>query len=83
MSGLFIRPCRVNRNYTSRFHIQWHQLKILREMFFEAKVPNSVGIAHYKNGATPLRTKDINTKHQHFQMRYITLNRLKPSKVIS
>ena len=32
-----------------------------------------MGIAQYENAATPLRTKGINTTHQHFQMRYIPL----------
>ena len=32
-----------------------------------------MGIAQYKNAATALRTIGINTTHQHFQMRYITL----------
>ena len=30
-----------------------------------------MGIAQYKNAATPLRTRGINTTHQNFQMRYI------------
>ena len=39
-----------------------------------------MGIAQYKNRATLLRTEDINTKHQLFQMRYITLFNLKGLK---
>ena len=39
-----------------------------------------MGIAQYKNAATPLRTRDINNTHQHFQMRYITLIYLKRLK---
>ena len=30
-----------------------------------------MGIAQYRSAAKPLRTKGINTTHQHFQMRYI------------
>ena len=36
--------------------------------------------AHYKNTATPLRTRGIYTTHQHFQMRCITLIYLKGFK---
>ena len=36
-----------------------------------------MGIARYRNVATPLSTKGINTTHQHFQMRYVTLFQLK------
>ena len=34
-------------------------------------------IAQYENVTTPLRTKGINTTHQQFQMRYVTLFQLK------
>ena len=39
-----------------------------------------MGVGQYQNAATPLRTKGINTTHQHFQMRYITLIYLKGLK---
>ena len=39
-----------------------------------------MGIMKYKNAAMPLSTSDINTTHQHFQMRYITLLLLKVLK---
>ena len=39
-----------------------------------------MGIAQYKDDATLLKTKGINTTHQHFQMRYITLIYLKGLK---
>ena len=39
-----------------------------------------MGIAQYKNVATPLRTTGINTTHQLFQMMYITLFQLKRLK---
>ena len=39
-----------------------------------------IGIAQYENAATPLATKGIDTTHQHFQMRYITLIYLKGLK---
>ena len=32
-----------------------------------------MGIAQYKNAATPLATIVIDTTQQHFQMRYVTL----------
>ena len=32
-----------------------------------------MGIAQYENVVTPLKTRDINTIQQHFQMRYIAL----------
>ena len=34
------------------------------------KCQSWIGIEQYKNAATPLMTKDINTTHQHFQMWY-------------
>ena len=37
-------------------------------------------IAQYKSAATPLKTRGIDTTHQHFQMRYITLIYLKGLK---
>ena len=37
-------------------------------------------IEQYKNAAKPLITRGINTTHQHFQMRYITLLYLKQLK---
>ena len=39
-----------------------------------------MGILKYENAATPLSTSGINTTHQHFQMRYITLLQLKGLK---
>ena len=39
-----------------------------------------MGIVQYKNAATPLITRGINTTHQHFQMRYVTLFLLKGLK---
>ena len=39
-----------------------------------------IGIAQYKNPATPLITRGINTTQQHFQMRFITLIYLKGLK---
>ena len=39
-----------------------------------------MGMTQYKNAATPLRTRGINTTHQYFQMRYISLIYLKGLK---
>ena len=39
-----------------------------------------MSIAEYKSAATQLKTKGIDTTHQHFQMRYITLIYLKGLK---
>ena len=41
--------------------------------FIKQKWQNQIGMAHYKNAATPLSILGINTTHQHFQMRYATL----------
>ena len=40
-----------------------------------------IGVAQYENAASLLSTSGINTKHQHFQMRYITLLYLKVLKI--
>ena len=47
--------------------------KVYKYCFMKQKCQLQTGIAHYKNAATPLRTRGIDTTHQHFQMRYITL----------
>ena len=39
-----------------------------------------MGIAQYKNAATPLTTRGIDTKYQHFQMRIVSLFELKRLK---
>ena len=39
-----------------------------------------IGIAQFKNAATPLTTRGIDTTQQHFQMRYVTLLQLKRLK---
>ena len=54
--------------------------KVYEYCFMKQKCQIQMGIAQYKNAATPLRTKAINTTHQHFQMRYITLIYLKGLK---
>ena len=47
--------------------------KVYKYSLKKQKCQIQTGIAHYKNVATPLRTRGINTTHQHFQMRYVTL----------
>ena len=49
-------------------------------LFMKQKCQIQMGVVQYKNAATPLRTKGINTTHKHFQMRYITLIYLKGLK---
>ena len=41
--------------------------------FMKQKCQIQMGIAQYKNTATTLKIKDMNTTHQHYQMRYMTL----------
>ena len=48
--------------------------------FMKQKYQVQMVIAQYKNAATPLITRGINTTHQHFQMRYVTLFQLKGLK---
>ena len=48
--------------------------------FMKQKCQIQMGIAQYKNIATPLTTRGSNTTHQHFQMRYVTLIYLKGLK---
>ena len=62
--------------------IQWWQLLLQQGPVYIAKVPNQMGVGQYKNAASPLRTRGINTTHQHFQMRYKTLIYLKGLKSI-
>ena len=51
-----------------------------KALFMKQKCQNQMGVGRYKNAATSLRTKGINTTYQHFQMRYITLIYLKGLK---
>ena len=51
-----------------------------KALFMKQKCQIQMGVGQYKNAATPLRTRGINTTHQHFQMRYITLIYLKGLK---
>ena len=46
-------------------------LKVYEYYSMKQKSQLQMGIAQFKNPATPLRTRGINTTHQHFQMRYI------------
>ena len=41
--------------------------------FMKQKCQIQMGTEQYKHAATPLRTRGINTTHQHSQMKYITL----------
>ena len=47
--------------------------KVYKYCFMKQKLQIQMGIAHYNNAATPSTTRGINTIHQHFQMRNITL----------
>ena len=49
------------------------QKKHYEHCFMKQKCQLQMGIAQYKNTATPLRTRVINTTLQHFQMKYVTL----------
>ena len=51
-----------------------------KALFMKQKCQIQMGVGQYKNAATPLRTRGINTTYQHFQMRYITLIYLKGLK---
>ena len=44
-----------------------------KSYFMKQKCQLQMGLMKYKNAAIPLSTSGINTTHQHFQMRYITL----------
>ena len=56
------------------------QKKRYEYCFMKQKWQSQIGIAHYKNAATPLSILGINTTHQHFQMTYATLFQLKGLK---
>ena len=51
-----------------------------KSCFTKQKCQIQMGMMKPKNVATPLSTLGINTTHQHFQMRYITLFQLKELK---
>ena len=51
-----------------------------KALFMKQKCQIQMDVGQYKNAVTPLRTRGINTTHQHFQMRYITLIYLKGLK---
>ena len=54
------------------------QKKHYEHCFMKQKCQLQMGIAQYKNTATPLRTKGINTTHQHFKLCFSSMG----SKVI-
>ena len=49
------------------------QKKRYKYCFIKQKCQLQMVIAQYRNAAKPLITKGINTTHQHFQIRYVTL----------
>ena len=49
------------------------QKKVYKYCFMKQKCQIQMGTAQYKNVAIPLSTWGINTTHQQFQMRYVTL----------
>ena len=53
------------------------QKKVYEYCFMKQKCQLQMGIARYRNEARLLTTKGIDTTHQHFQMRFITLFQLK------
>ena len=62
-------------------NLQWCLLESLGLLFYEAKVQLRIGIAQYKNAATPLTTRGINTTQQYFQVKYVTFFTSRGSKV--
>ena len=47
--------------------------KVYKYCFMKQKCQVQMVVAQYKDAAKPLITKGIDTTHQHFQMRYVTL----------
>ena len=47
--------------------------KLYEYCFMKQKYKFQFGTAQYKNEAKPLITRDINTTHEHYQMRFVTL----------
>ena len=74
---------RVERNnfYTvNNFRICLRPKLSTKSCFIKQKCQIQMGISKYENLATPRSTRGINTTHQHFQMRYVTLFLLKGLK---
>ena len=57
--------------------------KVYNYCFMKQKCQLQMGIEQYRNSATPLGTRGINTRHQHFQMRYIPLFLAQGAKKLS
>ena len=49
------------------------QKKRYKCCFMKQKYQFQMDVAQCRNVTTPLSTRSINTTHQHFQMRYVTL----------
>ena len=79
ISLVFARIVKVDIVEKSNRHSALHNT-FSSGCFMKQKCQVQMGIAQYKNGVTPLRTRGINTTHQCFQMRYITLIYLKGLK---
>ena len=50
--------------------------KVYKYCFMRQKCQIQMGLAQYRNVATPLSIKSIDSRYQHFQMRYVTLFQL-------
>ena len=72
ISLVFARIVKVDIVKKSNRHSALHNT-FSSSYFMKQKCQVQMGIAQYKNVATPLRTTGINTTHQHFQMKYVTL----------
>ena len=79
--------CQTSKNFLilklpifSRVHYSLRPKLWTKCCFMKQKCQLQMGIVKCKNAATPLSTLGINTKHQHFQMRYITFFWLKGLK---
>ena len=57
----------------SLFKYSGAQKKVYEYCFMKQKCQVQMVITQYENAAKPLITRGINTTHQHFQMRYVTL----------
>ena len=72
ISLVFARIVKVDIVKKSNRHSALHNT-FSSGCFMKQKCQVQMGIAQYRNEATTLRTRGIDTAHQHYQMRYITL----------
>ena len=80
MPGSVCTHSRKKQGRHKDFNYSGGNWKVYGYCFMKQKFQIQMGIARYRNMSTQLSTRRINTTHQNFQMRYVSLFQLKGLK---